>query len=83
MHAFDEEIIAKIELVVAERGEIEAVAAFNAAIICSPWNTLEATDGDRKSPASTSRGVRPEAAICCFKVATRASPPTPSIGTVV
>ena len=57
-------------------------AAFNAAIICSPLNTVEATDEERKSPASTSQGVRPSAAICCLSVATRARPPAPPIGTV-
>ena len=57
-------------------------AALSAAIICSPWNVAEATDGDRKSPASTRNGVRPAAARRCLTVATRASPPRPSTGTV-
>ena len=57
-------------------------AALSAAIICSPLNTLEATEGERKSPAMTRNGVRPAAARFCLSVATRASPPTPSIGTV-
>src|SRR5438132_6897764 len=34
-------------------------AALSAATICSPLNTLEATDGDRKSPARTTNGIRP------------------------
>ena len=34
-------------------------AALSAATICSPLKTLDATDGERKSPASTSNGVRP------------------------
>ena len=45
--------------------------------------TLDATDGERKSPASTRNGLRPAAASCCFSVATRARPPSPSIGAMV
>src|ERR1700682_6417830 len=43
---------------------------------------LDATDGERKSPASTRNGVRPAAARLRFKVAMRASPPAPSTGIV-
>ena len=56
--------------------------AFSAAIICSPLNTLEATDEERKSPASMTKGVRPLAARVCFSVATRARPPAPSTGVI-
>jgi hypothetical protein len=57
-------------------------AAFRAATICSPLNTLEATDGERKSPANTSSGVRPALTSACLSPATRANPPRPAIGTV-
>ena len=57
-------------------------AALSAATICSPLNTLEATDGDRKSPARTTNGIRPARPSGCFSVATRARPPRPSIGSV-
>ncbi len=57
-------------------------AAFSAATICSPLKTLEATDGDRKSPARSRSVVRPASESRRFRVATLASPPAPSIGTV-
>jgi hypothetical protein len=57
-------------------------AALSAAIICSPLKTVDSTDEDRKSPASIRKGVRPAAIIRCFNVATRASPPAPSIGMI-
>ena len=57
-------------------------AELSAATICSPLKTLDATDGERKSPASAMMTGWPFALSCRFSVATRARPPTPSIGTV-
>ena len=57
-------------------------AALSAAIICSPLKTLDATEGERKSPASTRNGVRPASASWRFSAATRARPPAPSTGAV-